>query len=88
MSEPLRSVLVVGSDTPALQQVVPLLQRTRFDVETAVTAGAATDAAARHAFNVLIVAYPLVGLALPEFIAALRGHSSPSRAAGLLLATS
>ena len=85
MSEPLRSVLVVGAETPAMHQLVPLLQRTRFDVATAATAGDAAALAASRTFNVIVIAYPLAGLELPEFIPALRHRSSPSRTAGLLL---
>ena len=85
MSEPLRSVLVVGTETPSVHQLVPLLQRTRFEVATAATASAAAGLVAGRAFNVVVVAYPLAGLILPEFIPTLRHPSSPCRSAGLLL---
>lgn len=81
----MRKLLILGTETPALQRVMPILQRADFEVHHAGRGAEAIGLVAHMPFDLLIVRFPLVGVRLDELIAAIRAEDGPCAAAGLLL---
>ena len=80
-----KRLLLVGGDTPALQRVVPMLLRSDFQIHRVDEAGAALRLLGDSRFDLVIARYPLIDAPLSALVNGIRGSSSPSRAAGLML---
>ena len=74
-------LLLVGSDTPAMERLLPILERAEFHVVRAV-GGAALAAAAAERFDLVVARYPVTGVTLAELVSVLQAHQ---RGAGVLL---
>ena len=80
-----KRLLLVGADTPALQRVLPMLLRSDFQVHRVEQATEALRLVGESRFDLILARYPLVDAPLSALIGGVRGASSPSRAAGLLV---
>jgi hypothetical protein len=80
-----KRLLLVGDDTPALQRVVPMLLRSDFQIHRVDQADEALRLLSDSRFDLVIARYPLSDAPLSALVNGIRGTSSPSRAAGLLL---
>jgi hypothetical protein len=80
-----KRLLLVGSETPALQRVVPMLLRSDFQIHRVDEAGEALRLLGDSRFDLVIARYPLVDAPLSALVNGIRGSISPSRAAGLLV---
>jgi CheY-like chemotaxis protein len=82
-----KRILAVALDTETFERIGPVLKRSSLSVEAVPQAGDAVRLAHRERFHLVICRYPLPDLKLREFVAAMRGHSSESRDASLMLLT-
>jgi uncharacterized protein (TIGR02266 family) len=80
-----RRLLAVGTRTPVLQRVVPLLQRAEIVVEDLGDALQALVRIAAHPFDLVIAQPPLFGAALARLVAEIRAPGSPCRLSGLIV---
>ena len=80
-----KRLLLIGAETPALQRVVPMLLRSDFQIHRAAQATEALHLLGDSRFDLIIARYPLVDAPLSALVSGVRGSSSPSRTAGLLL---
>ena len=80
-----KRLLLLGADTPALQRVVPMLLRSDFQVHRVDQIAEALRLLGDSRFDLIIARYPLVDAPLSALVNGVRGTSSPSRAAGLLV---
>jgi len=81
-----RRLLAVGTRTPVLQRVVPLLQRAEIVVEDLGDALQALARIAAHPFDLVIAQPPLVGAALARLVRAWRIPMNAIRVASVVLA--
>ena len=80
-----KRLLLVGADTPALQRVLPMLLRSDFQVHRVEQAAEGLRLLGESRFDLILARYPLVDAPLSVLVGGIRGTSSPSRAAGLLV---
>ena len=80
-----RRLLAIGTRTPVLQRVVPLLQRAEVVVEDLADAVPALARIAAHPFDLIIAQPPLIGAALSRLVSEIRMHGSPCRLSGLIV---
>jgi hypothetical protein len=80
-----KRLLLLGADTPALQRVVPMLLRSDFQVHRVDQIAEALRLLGDSRFDLIIARYPFVDAPLSALVNGVRGTSSPSRAAGLLV---
>lgn len=80
-----RKLLVVGTESMALQRVVPILLRAEFELCRTMSGVEALDLLRLARFDLVLVRLPLAGVKITDLVASLRGQHSPSRAAGLLV---
>lgn len=81
----LRRLLILGAETPALQRVMPILQRADFEVHHAGRGGEVLDLVGTVAFDLIVARFPIAGLALDDVVKAIRVGGGPCETAGLLL---
>jgi hypothetical protein len=81
----LKRLLLLGAETPALQRVVPMLLRSDFQVHRVDQAAEALHLLGDSRFDLIIARYPLVDAPLSALVNGVRGTSSPSRCAGVLV---
>lgn len=80
-----RDLLIIGSLTPALQRVMPMLDRSDFRIHFAARGDEAMQLVRSQRFDLILARFPLVGAGLAELVRAVRAEGSPSRGAGFLL---
>ncbi|MFI5142410.1 MAG: PilZ domain-containing protein [Thermoanaerobaculales bacterium] len=80
-----QTLLILGTETPALHRIVPILRRADFDTYQAVGSEEALELLQDVRFDLIIVRYPLTGVPLAELVARLREAGSAGRHASLLL---
>jgi CheY-like chemotaxis protein len=80
-----KRLLLVGDETPALQRVVPMLLRSDFQIHRVDETEAALRLLGESRFDLVVARYPLPDVPLSALVNGIRGSSSPSRAAGLLV---
>ncbi len=78
-------MLVVGADPALLRQIAPVLHRAEFAVHTSPSSELVLDLVRGTAFELVVVAYPVVGLPLDNLLAAVREAGSSCRPAGFML---
>jgi len=82
-----QELLVLGPETPALRQVVPVLRRVEFQVHRLARADQALERLQGTRFDLIVIRYPVEGLSLDDLIATIRGADSPCLDSGLLVVT-
>ncbi len=82
-----KTILTVALDPETFERIAPILKRSSLSVQAVNQASAALDCAAQERYHLVICRYPLPDLKLREFVSAIRGPSSASKAASLLLLT-
>ena len=85
MRHAIRNILMVGVSTEEFDRVAPFLDRDGFDVDRFPSAGGALELLAAVPFEVVIVRFPLLDMALDGFLDAVRSEGSPCRSAPLVL---
>ncbi len=80
-----QELLVLGPETPALRQIVPILRRVDFEVHRLARAAQGLDLLQGTRFDLIIARYPLEGVSLDELIATIRTKDSPCLDSGLLI---
>jgi hypothetical protein len=80
-----RDLLIVGSLTPALRRVMPMLDRAEFRTQYAARGDEAMQLVRSQRFDLIVSRFPLVGAGLSELVRAVRAEGSPCRGAGFLL---
>jgi hypothetical protein len=85
MGKSQRHILVLGVDEETLQAIAPILQRQEFLIHRFDPDPMMLEVVRGSAFDVVIAAYPIPQLPLPDLHAALRDVDSASRNAGFLL---
>jgi hypothetical protein len=80
-----KRLLLLGGDTPALQRVVPMLLRSDFQIHRVDQTADALRLLGDSRFDLIVARYPLIDAPLSALVSGVRGASSPSRAAGLLV---
>jgi uncharacterized protein (TIGR02266 family) len=80
-----RHVLVIGADKNAMDRIAPMLRRAEFNVHTAEPSPVVFDLVLGTSFELVLVSYPLVDLALDDLIDALRKEGSWCKKAALVL---
>lgn len=78
-------LLTIGAHAPALQRVVPLLQRAEIVVDDLDDALRALARIGAHAYDLIIAHHPLSGAALSDLVQAVRTRGSPCRLSGLIV---
>ena len=78
-------LLIIGSETPALQRIAPILRRAEFETRLAANADQAFELLEDVAFDLIVLRYPVPGLSLHEFVDRVRTVGSLCRTAGLVL---
>lgn len=82
-----KAILTVALDPETFERIAPVLKRSSLSVQAVTQASAALDFAAQKKYSLVICRYPLPDLKLREFVSAIRGPSSASKTASLLLLT-
>jgi CheY-like chemotaxis protein len=82
-----QELLVLGPETPALRQVVPVLRRVEFQVHRLARADQALELLQGTRFDLIVVRYPVEGLSLDDLIMTIRAKDSPCLDSGLLVLT-
>jgi DNA-binding response OmpR family regulator len=85
MAPTMQRVLILGSETPALQRVVPVLPRAELQVQQVDDPAEGLTEVRQRRFDLVVLRYPLGGLVLQDFIVAIRATASACRNAGLLV---
>lgn len=84
-----QQVLVVGADTPALQRILPLLQRHSVDSHRQPTGEAALDAIGKRSdIDLVFISYPLPDMAFGDFVMTLTETVVPARAPQIVVLVS
>ena len=78
-------LLIIGTDTPALKQMVPVLRRAGCNVHRLPRADMAEAVLQDTRFDLILARYPLEGVTLEDFVGSVRADGSPCRDAGLLV---
>ena len=81
----MQRVLILGSETPALQRVVPVLPRAELQVQQVDDPDEGLARVRQRRFDLVILRYPLGTLALQDFIVSVRATASACRNAGVLV---
>lgn len=87
MSQPSRNVLAIGVTQEEFDRLVPFLARQSFDVDRFPSATGALELISKVAFELLLVRFPMRGMELERFLAAVRQQGSPCLRSSLLLLT-
>ena len=82
-----QELLVLGTETPPLRQVMPILRRVDFQVLRLAREELALELLQGTRFDLIIARYPMRGLPLAELVQAVRAKEAPCRDAGLLVLT-
>ncbi len=82
-----KTILTVALDPETFERIAPILKRSSLSVQAVTQASAALDLATQERYHLVICRYPLPDLKLREFVSAIRGSASASKAASLLLLT-
>ena len=85
--EEVKSILTVALDDETFERIAPLLKRSSLSVRSVTQASEAETVAHNEQFHLVICRYPLPDLKLREFVTSIRGRSSASRSASLMLLT-
>jgi len=85
MSTKTRNILVVGVSADEFARVAPFLNRNGFDVDRFPGAEGALELLAEVAFEAVVVRFPLLDMALDQFLGTVRMAGSPCRHAPLVL---
>jgi hypothetical protein len=85
MAGMLQHLLIVGGETPALLQIVPLLLRAELQAHRVTRADEAIELVGVGAFDLIVVRHPPEGATLRELVDAVRARGAPSRKAGLVV---
>jgi hypothetical protein len=85
MAAMLQHLLIVGGETPALLQIVPLLLRAELQAHRVTRADEAIELVGVGAFDLIVVRHPTEGATLRELVEAVRARGAPSRKAGLVV---
>jgi len=80
-------LLVVGTESPTLKVVAPVLRRVGCNVHRIARADQASALLLGTRFDLLLVRYPLEGTSPEEFVATVRAEGSPCRDSGLVMLT-
>jgi hypothetical protein len=80
-----RTVVLIGSETPALYRLAPVLQRADLDVRRFPRLSAALEFLATAPADLVVARYPLAELGLDQLLGTLRRPGAASCAAGLML---
>ncbi len=80
-----RDLLIIGSLTPALRRVMPMLDRSEFRTHHAARGDEAMHLVRSQCFDLIVARFPLAGAGLAELVRAVREDGSPCRSAGFLL---
>jgi hypothetical protein len=80
-----RHVLLIGAIEGGLARVAPMLQRAEFDVHTVEPSKFVLDLVLGTTFELLVVGYPMPEIDISELVRTVRGTSSETRNAGVLL---
>ncbi|MCU0292961.1 MAG: PilZ domain-containing protein [Thermoanaerobaculaceae bacterium] len=80
-----RELLIIGSLTPALRRVMPMLDRAEFRSEYVARGDEAIELVHARRFDLIVARFPLVGAGLAELVRAVRADGGPSRGASFLL---
>jgi hypothetical protein len=83
----LRHVLIVGADVSVLQGIAPMLRREEFELHTAPASEMVLDLILSTSFELMVVTYPLAGVAIEDLLGAVRGEGSGCLHAGVILLT-
>lgn len=81
----MRSLLIVGTETPALHRVVPLLLRSEFEIHRSPSSDEVRDLIASRRFDLILARHPLAGPPLADLVALIRQPGAPCRDSSLLL---
>ncbi len=87
MGDGTQELLILGTETPPLRQVIPVLRRLDFQVLRLARADGAVELLQGTRFDLIIVRYPMEGLPLEDLVEAVRASESPCRDSGLLVLT-
>ena len=85
MAATMQRVLILGSETPALQRVVPVLPRAELQVQQVGDPDEGIARVRQHRYDLVVLRYPFGTLALQDFIVAVRATASACRNAGVLV---
>jgi len=85
MNSTSRHVLVVGADVSVLHGIAPMLRREEFEIHSVPASELVLDLIQGTTFELLVVTFPLSGIALEDLLKAVRREGSGCRRAGLLL---
>jgi DNA-binding response OmpR family regulator len=85
MAPTMQRVLILGSETPALQRVVPVLPRAELQVQQIADPDEGLARIRQRRFDLVILRYPLGSLALQDFVVSVRASASACRNAGVLV---
>ncbi len=85
MGDVTQELLILGTETPPLRQVIPVLRRLDFQVLRLARADGAIELLQGTHFDLIIVHYPMEGVALEDLVQAVRSADSPCRDSGLLV---
>ena len=81
----MQRVLILGSETPALQRVVPVLPRAELQVQQVDDPDEGLARVRQRRYDLVILRYPLGSLALQDFVVTVRATASACRNAGVLV---
>jgi DNA-binding NarL/FixJ family response regulator len=85
MAPTMQRVLILGSETPALQRVVPVLPRAELQVQQLSDPDEGIARVRQHRYDLVILRYPFGSLALQDFVVSVRATASACRNAGVLV---
>jgi hypothetical protein len=85
MNDATQELLILGTETPPLRQVMPILRRLDFQVLRLARADGAVELLQGTRFDLIIVRYPTEGMPLEDLVQAVRAPESPCRDSGLLV---
>jgi hypothetical protein len=88
VSVSLRHAAFLGRSIAQVERLSPLLERAGYRIHRASDAVSVLDSVWSTPFELIIVNHPVTGLDLDDLLTTIRGPSSPSRNAGLVLVVS
>lgn len=78
-------MLVVGARQAGLERLAPMLRRASFSVHSVDASSGLRDLVLSTGFELIIVAFPLPGMAVADLVGAIRSEGSACHGAGLLV---
>jgi len=78
-------VLIIGAENSAVRRIAPILRRVDYQVLTVEPSMMVLDLLKSISFNLIIAAFPIAELAVPELARSIRSVGSDTRRAGFLL---